>query len=160
MATLSITPNSPEEPQETQNQQIYQALTNIQAYTGLTKTNNQIDYSQPSQNSNLTTSSTSYVQLPNFAFSLTPTNSLCDVRFSLTLQGTGYIALIIAGKIIREIPFLNGTSAQVLFANYETFNLTKTNVALNWRSTAGVLTLGCSNTTPFYNRFQVVSLNS
>jgi hypothetical protein len=151
--------------QEVQNQQTYIALQSIQKWSGQILTQSDVDFVLTNQTNNafpkdLTQNSTSYVNIPNFTFQFSPKNSLALVQFNLTLKGTGFVALLINGQILREVPFFNGSFSQVVFTGMERFSISTNKIGLAWKATNGTLTLGSSKVTSCYNRVQVTDFNS
>lgn len=165
MALLNIKPPEVQKTQETQNQQTFIAFQQIQTWSSLVLSIQDVDYKLTNTNTNvlpvnLTTTNTNYTIMQNFTFNFTPKNPLCDVRFNLTLLGTGYIGIQLNDVIIEEIPFFNGTFSQVTFAAYEKVPTSSNKISLVWKATTGTVTLGCSKGTPCYNRVQVIEINS
>jgi hypothetical protein len=164
MAQLNLLPPLVNASQQNFNAQVYQGFTSLQSWCPTTLTNKDIDYIQSNnqnvQQNNWTTTSTDYKSVPNFTFNFKPLNQYVDIRFQLTLQGTGYVGLFVNSQVLRELPFFCGTFNQVGFSFYEQFTTTQTQVAINIRSTSGLVTLAQTKLQPFFNRFQAYDVNS
>lgn len=145
-------------------QQTSQAFNSLQSWQSLILSNVDVDYvqsnSQNVQSTNFTYAGNTYKNIPNFSFNFAPKNKLAIVSMSLTIQGTGFVGVILNGQVLREIPFLNGVFSQVSFNRIENFSTSTNKINLALRSTAGMITFASSIAQPFLNYFQIVDINS
>lgn len=118
------------------------------------------DYNQNFQESNFTYTGIQYQPIPNFTFNFMLKNPGCIVSMKLSLQGIGYVGIIVNNLVIREIPFNNLNFAAVDFNKLEKFTTKNNKITLSLRAGAGIVTLASSKTQPFLNYLQVVSINS
>lgn len=121
-----------------------------------------VDYTEPIQSANETTSNIVYKPFANFTTAFTPNNPLCSVTFHLFLQGQGFVGVFFNGQLSQEIYFLNPSVNTLAFSKAFTLSGQKSKISLQWRASSASTTCTKINSQsqPGLNNLQVKSENS
>lgn len=162
MSSLSTNLPDLSQPPATQLTQLYQMGNDIVNYSQNISSQLLVDYTEPVQSSNETTTSISYSPFRNFTTNFSPNNPLCTVNFHLFLQGNGFIGIFFNGLLSQEIYFLNPAVTTLTFSKVFNLGSGKKNISLQWKSSSKSTTCTKINSQsqPGLNNFQVKSENS
>ena len=160
MPILSVNANETNKDTTTQLTQIQQAFQDTQNWSQSIQAAQLIDYSEPTNAGDESTSSASYVAFKNFSFNTTVINPLCLLNFHLTIKGYGNIGIFVNNLLIKTIPFQNTGFNGVSYSHQ--FNLVKgsNRISLQWFSSSGTSTKANSQVNPGTNELQLTSQNS
>lgn len=147
---------------QTQFAQIQYALNDIMNLSNQTTSKILVDYDEPTQPNNETTSSTTFTPIQNFTFTFSPNNPMCNVLIHLYLQGKGYIGIFFNDLLTKEIFFDNATPSLLSYNKIFQLSNNRTTISIRWRSAiAGTaITKVNTNNQPGTNSVQLKSENS